>query len=88
MVPACAPRVRRYPEPQPEALRERLAALYGCRADEVIAGRGSDEAIDLLVRAFCVPGQGAIVTTPPTFGMYAVSARLHGARVVEAPLVD
>ena len=81
-------RVRRYPEPQPEALRERLAALYGCRADEVIAGRGSDEAIDLLVRAFCVPGQGAIVTTPPTFGMYAVSARLHGARVVEAPLVD
>ena len=80
--------VRRYPDPQPAALRERLASLYGCRADEVIAGRGSDEAIDLLVRAFCVPGQGAIVTTPPTFGMYAVSARLHGVRVVEAALVD
>ena len=83
-----ASRVRRYPDPQPQALRERLAALYGCRVDQLIAGRGSDEAIDLLVRAFCMPGQGPIVTTPPTFGMYEVSARLHGARVVEAPLVD
>jgi histidinol-phosphate aminotransferase len=77
---------RRYPDPQPDALRQRLAALYGCRATQVLAGRGSDEAIDLLVRALCVPGHGAIVTTPPTFGMYAVCARLHGARVVEVPL--
>ncbi|AXK72234.1 histidinol-phosphate transaminase [Lysobacter sp. TY2-98] len=80
--------VRRYPDPQPEALRTRLATLYGCRPDQLIAGRGSDEAIDLLVRALCMPGQGAIVTTPPTFGMYAVSARLQGARVVEVPLID
>jgi histidinol-phosphate aminotransferase len=79
---------RRYPDPQPDALRKRLAWLYGCRPEQLIAGRGSDEAIDLLVRALCAPGQGAIVTTPPTFGMYAVSARLHGVRVVEAPLVE
>lgn len=79
---------RRYPDPQPDALRERLAWLYDCRPERVIAGRGSDEAIDLLVRALCEPGQGAIVTTPPTFGMYAVSARLHGVRVVEVPLVE
>ncbi|GAB1595571.1 histidinol-phosphate transaminase [Lysobacter claricitrinus] len=79
---------RRYPEPQPQPLRDRLAALYGCRPDQLLAGRGSDEAIDLLVRALCAPGSGAIATTPPTFGMYAVSARLHGARVVEVPLVD
>lgn len=80
--------VRRYPDPQPQALREALARLYGCRADQLVAGRGSDEAIDLLVRALCPPGRGAIVTAPPTFGMYAVSARLHGAEVVEVPLVD
>ncbi|WP_133498538.1 histidinol-phosphate transaminase [Cognatilysobacter terrigena] len=80
--------VRRYPDPQPETLRTRLAALYDCRPEQLLAGRGSDEAIDLLVRAFCTPGQGAIVITSPTFGMYAVSAKLHGARVVDVPLVD
>ncbi|GAB6196413.1 histidinol-phosphate transaminase [Lysobacter xanthus] len=79
---------RRYPDPQPEPLRRALADLYGCRPEQLLAGRGSDEAIDLLVRALCMPGQGAIVVTPPTFGMYAVSARLHGVRVVEAPLAD
>jgi histidinol-phosphate aminotransferase len=84
----CAAGLRRYPDPQPDALRERLAGLYGCTPAQVLAGRGSDEAIDLLVRALCAPGNGAIVVTPPTFGMYAVSARLHGVRVVDAPLRD
>lgn len=80
-------RLRRYPDPQPEALRVALAGLYGCRPDEVLAGRGSDEAIDLLVRGLCRPGGDAIVVTPPTFGMYAVSARLHGTRVIDVPLL-
>ncbi|TZF90058.1 histidinol-phosphate transaminase [Cognatilysobacter lacus] len=79
---------RRYPDPQPTELREKLATLYGCRPGQLILGRGSDEAIDLLVRAFCAPGDGAIVIAPPTFGMYAVCARLHGVRVVEVPLDD
>lgn len=79
-------RVRRYPEPQPPALRAALAALYGCAPEQLLAGRGSDEAIDLLVRALCVPGQGAVAISTPTFGMYAVCARLHGARVVDVPL--
>lgn len=80
--------LRRYPDPQPEALRVRLAQLYGCTPDQLLAGRGSDEAIDMLVRALCAPGQGAIVVTSPTFGMYAVSARLHGLDVVDVPLRD
>ncbi|MGH8032826.1 MAG: histidinol-phosphate transaminase [Luteimonas sp.] len=79
---------RRYPDPQPQALRAALAALYGCAADALLIGRGSDEAIDLLVRALCVAGRDAIVITPPVFGMYAVSARLQDARLVEVPLVD
>jgi len=81
-------RSRRYPDPQPPALRARLAQLYGVAPDRVLVGRGSDEAIDLLVRALCVPGQDAIVVTPPVFGMYAVCARLQGAPVVEVPLRD
>lgn len=78
--------LRRYPDPQPQALREALAALYGCAPRQLLAGRGSDEGIDLLVRAFCRPGGDAIVVSTPTFGMYAVSARLHGTRVIDVPL--
>lgn len=79
---------RRYPEPQPSALCEALARLYGCRPEQLLVGRGSDEAIDLLVRALCVPGRDAVAVTPPVFGMYAVSARLQGAPLLEVPLVD
>lgn len=79
---------RRYPAPQPDALRAALATLYGCTPAELLIGRGSDEAIDLLVRALCVPGQDAVLVTPPVFGMYAVSARLQGAPLAEVPLVD
>ena len=79
---------RRYPDPQPAALRDALCALYGVRPEQLLVGRGSDEAIDLLVRATCAPGRGAVLVTPPVFGMYAVSARLQGAPLVEVPLRD
>ncbi|RNF86564.1 histidinol-phosphate transaminase [Montanilutibacter psychrotolerans] len=80
--------LRRYPQPQPPDLRAALAALYGCQPAQLLAGRGSDECIDLLLRAVCRPGLDAVVTTPPTFGMYAVCARLHGCRLLEVPLLD
>jgi histidinol-phosphate aminotransferase len=76
----------RYPDPQPAALVEQLAALYDVRREQVLVGRGSDEAIDLLVRAFCRAGRDAILVQPPTFGMYAVCARVQDATVVEVPL--
>lgn len=79
---------QRYPDPQPQALRGALAALYGCLPEQLLVGRGSDEAIDLLVRALCVPGRDAVVVAPPVFGMYAVSARLQGAPLLEVPLLD
>ena len=79
---------RRYPDPQPRALRARLAGLYGCDPSQLLVGRGSDEAIDLLVRVFCRAGRDAVLVTPPVFGMYAVCARLQDALLVEVPLVD
>ncbi len=79
--------LNRYPEPQPHELIEHLASLYGAKPAQVLAGRGSDEGIDLLVRAFCRAGQDSIVICPPTFGMYKVSARIQGAGVVEVPLL-
>jgi len=78
----------RYPDPQPPALIEALATLYGVRPAQVLVGRGSDEAIDLLVRAFCRAGEDAIAIQPPTFGMYAVSARIQNAAVLEIPLAE
>lgn len=81
-------RCRRYPSPQPPELQACLAELYGVDVGQLLIGRGSDEAIDLLVRALCVPGRDAVLATPPVFGMYAVSARLQGADFIETPLVD
>lgn len=80
---------RRYPDPQPADLVEALATTYGTDPEQVVVGRGSDECIELLVRALCRPGStDAVVQAPPTFGMYAVSARLHGVPVVDVPQRD
>lgn len=78
--------MNRYPEPQPSALRTRMARLYGVEPEQLLIGRGSDEAIDLLVRAFCRAGSEAILICPPTFGMYAVCAAVQGAKIVEVAL--
>ena len=80
--------LNRYPEPQPHALVERMARLYDVPASRCLVGRGSDEAIDLLVRAFCRAGTDSVVICPPTFGFYKVAARIQGAEVVEVPLLD
>ncbi|MFT3905043.1 MAG: histidinol-phosphate transaminase [Steroidobacteraceae bacterium] len=76
-----------YPEPHPHELMDRLADLYGVPHGWALAGRGSDETIDLLVRAYCRAGQDAVLICPPTFGMYGVTARIQGARVLEVPLL-
>jgi histidinol-phosphate aminotransferase len=83
-----AARCRRYPDPQPQALRTRLASIQLRQPEQLLIGRGSDEAIDLLVRALCEPQRDAVLFTPPVFGMYAVSARLQNAPVLEVPLRD
>jgi histidinol-phosphate aminotransferase len=78
--------LNRYPDPRSEALSARLAELYGVPAEQLLLTRGSDDAIDVLVRSFCEAGKDKVVVCPPTFGMYAVAARLQGAGVVEVPL--
>lgn len=78
--------LNRYPDPQPVELVARLAGLYGVTPAQILVGRGSDEAIDLLVRAFCRAGEDAVLIAPPTFGMYAVCARIQGAQVVAVQL--
>ena len=79
--------LNRYPEPHPHELAAVLAALYGVPAANLLPGRGSDESIDLVVRAFCRAGVDNVILCPPTFGMYAVAARIQGAQVREVPLL-
>lgn len=79
--------LNRYPEPQPPELVERLASLYTVSPAQLLVTRGSDEGIDLLLRAFCGEGRDSILITPPTYGMYEVAAAIQGAKVVSVPLV-
>lgn len=76
-----------YPECPSVALVERLAQMYGVQATQLTVGRGSDEGIDLLCRAFCRAGQDSVIVCPPTFGFYKVAAKVQGANVIEVPLV-
>lgn len=80
--------LNRYPEPQPQALAKRLAELYEVDTSRLMITRGSDEGIDLLVRAFCKAGEDGILIAPPTFGMYAVCARVQNAKVFQVPLLE
>jgi histidinol-phosphate aminotransferase len=76
-----------YPECPPVALVDRLAHLYGVEPAQLTVGRGSDEGIDLLCRAFCRAGQDSVIVCPPTFGFYKVAAKVQGANVIEVPLI-
>jgi len=73
-----------YPDPQCTALRQALAAHTGVPVDNLLAGAGADELIDLTMRLLLEPGD-AILNCPPTFGMYQFDAGVNGARVVSVP---
>ncbi|AKM47442.1 histidinol-phosphate transaminase [Edwardsiella anguillarum] len=68
----------RYPECQPAELIANYAAYAGVTTQQVLASRGADEGIELLIRTFCEPGRDAMIYCPPTYGMYAVSAETSG----------
>jgi histidinol dehydrogenase len=76
----------RYPDPHQRAIKADLARLKGVAPANIFLGNGSDEAIDLLVRLTCTPGQDSIVVCPPTYGMYEVAANLNDVRVERLPL--
>ncbi len=76
----------RYPDPRQIELKVRLAAREHLIPEAIFLGNGSDEAIDLLLRAFCTPEKDNVIILPPTYGMYAVMANIHGAELRTAPL--
>jgi histidinol dehydrogenase len=76
----------RYPDPHQRGIKQALARVKKLSADQIFLGNGSDEAIDLLVRLTCTPGQNSIVVCPPTYGMYEVAANLNDVGVQRLPL--
>ncbi|CAK7215788.1 histidinol-phosphate transaminase [Sporothrix curviconia] len=86
--------LHRYPDPHQGDLKEQLCALRNTHAHtaqtltpaNLFVGVGSDEAVDALLRCFCVPGRDRILVCPPTYGMYGVSAQVNDVGLVKVPL--
>lgn len=71
----------RYPDPLQWRVKEKLAALKGVLPTQIFLGNGSDEPIDLIIRAFCEPHQDSVMITEPTYGMYKVCAEVNAVNV-------
>lgn len=82
--------LNRYPDPSHPIIKARISALRGLPemngTDHIFLGVGSDEVIDLLMRVCVVPSKEKILTTPPTYGMYAVCAQVNDVGIVKVPL--
>lgn len=76
----------RYPDPYQSALKEEIAKIKGVKPSQIFLGNGSDEAIDLLYRAFCNPGKDNVILLPPTYGMYEVSANINDVEIRKVAL--
>ena len=76
----------RYPDPQQKKLKSVVSKIKNVPVESVFAGNGSDEAIDLLIRIFCVPGRDNIISVKPTYGMYKVAAAVNDIEYREIPL--
>ena len=73
-----------YPDPESRRLRAAVSASSGVPMENILAGAGADELIDLLMRLFLEPGD-VVLNAPPTFGMYAFDAGINAARIVSVP---
>ncbi len=86
-------RLRLYPNPTAQPLREKLAAFHRCRPENVIVGNGSDELLAMAVRCFVEPHTGRKADSrslvqyfTPSYSLYPVLAETHGAATNSVPL--
>ena len=80
--------INRYPDFQPDNLLTAYSNYCDLPKDNILATRGADEGIELIIRTFCRAYQDNIIICPPTYGMYAISAENHGVGIIEVPLVE
>ena len=81
-------KLNRYPDPHQNKIKDKLSKIKKVNSKNIFIGNGSDEAIDLLFRAFCEPGKDSALIMPPTYGMYKVAADINDVNIIEAPLTD
>lgn len=74
------PPLNRYPDPGQKLLKEAVSIQKDCKPECLFLGNGSDEGIDLLIRILCDPGKDQVITVDPTYGMYAVCARINNVK--------
>lgn len=78
----------RYPDPLQIKLKEKISNIKGVPVQNIFLGNGSDEAIDLLFRIFCMPGRDNVIILPPTYGMYEVCAEINDVQVKKVSLLE
>jgi len=76
----------RYPDPLQRDLKARISKLVARPESSIFLGNGSDEAIDLLIRAFCIPGKDNVITIDPSYGMYEVCANINDVFIKKVSL--
>ena len=69
--------------PQQKLLKEKISAIKNVAVKRIFLGNGSDEAIDLLYRAFCEPGEDKAIIMSPSYGMYSLCANLNNVKVID-----
>jgi histidinol-phosphate aminotransferase len=78
----------RYPDPHQLALKEKISSIKHVPVNQIFLGNGSDEPIDLLIRAFCEPGIDNVLIPQPTYGMYTVSAEINNVKINTITLTE
>lgn len=76
----------KYPDPLQRELKIKIAEQKNIPLENIFLGNGSDEIIDLLIRAFCIPGKDSILINVPTYGMYEVCANMNDVKVIKVEL--
>ncbi|CAL4042148.1 Histidinol-phosphate aminotransferase [Buchnera aphidicola (Takecallis arundicolens)] len=80
--------LNRYPECQPKKLIFHYSAYVNLALENILVSRGSDEAIELLMRVFCLPNKDSIITFSPTYTMYAKIAEIYGIKNIIIPMIN
>ncbi len=78
----------RYPDPLQLDVKKKISIIKGLPIKNIFLGNGSDEAIDILFRAFCNPGKDNVIICPPTYGMYEVSANINDVAIQKIDLLQ